>query len=225
MSVSGTLFKYELPTALELLSRAKSTGILTISGEKGIATVALREGGVLFASSHNTPRLGEFLVDKGIVDANDLEAVLKHQRRKKVATVDGRAQGAIGAKRSCVGVKSVDSRRRNLPEHFVEAAVVRCNEPMVAGLCQQDGPIRAHAGIGQHPAIDPLRQQQAADISPARRYAMSEVDHAGQRTACEDTALHNADIGVEKSEVRGQRNDWYRSYHFKNNKITELFKV
>ena len=89
MSVSGTLFKYELPTALELLSRAKSTGILTISGEKGIATVALREGGVLFASSHNTPRLGEFLVDKGIVDANDLEAVLKHQRRKKVAQLLG----------------------------------------------------------------------------------------------------------------------------------------
>jgi hypothetical protein len=89
MSVSGTLFKYELPTALELLSRAKSTGILTISGEKGIATVALREGGVLFASSHNTPRLGEFLVDKGIVDPNDLEAVLKHQRRKKVAQLLG----------------------------------------------------------------------------------------------------------------------------------------
>jgi len=89
MSVSGTLFKYELPTALELLSRAKSTGILTISGDNGIATVALREGGVLFASSHNAPRLGEFLVEKGIVDPNDLEAVLKHQRRKKVAQLLG----------------------------------------------------------------------------------------------------------------------------------------
>ncbi|MHC4547828.1 MAG: DUF4388 domain-containing protein [Planctomycetota bacterium] len=89
MSVSGTLFKYELPTALELLSRAKSSGILTISGDKGIATVAMHEGGVLFASSHNTPRLGEFLVEKGIVDPHDLDAVLKHQRRKKVAQLLG----------------------------------------------------------------------------------------------------------------------------------------
>jgi len=89
MSVSGTLFKYELPTALELLSRAKSTGILTISGDRGVATIALVEGGVLFASSHNTPRLGEYLVEKGIVDEKDLEAVLKHQRRKKVAQLLG----------------------------------------------------------------------------------------------------------------------------------------
>jgi hypothetical protein len=89
MSVSGTLFKYELPTALELLSRARSTGILTITGEKGVATIAMVEGGVLFASSHGTPRLGEFLVEKGIVEAKDLEAVLKLQRRKKVSQLVG----------------------------------------------------------------------------------------------------------------------------------------
>lgn len=89
MSVSGTLFKYELPTALELLSRARSTGILTISGERGVATIAMVEGGVLFASSHGTPRLGEFLVEKGIVEAKDLEAVLKLQRRKKVSQLLG----------------------------------------------------------------------------------------------------------------------------------------
>jgi Domain of unknown function (DUF4388) len=89
MSVSGTLFKYELPTALELLSRARSTGILTITGEKGVATIAMVEGGVLFASSHATPRLGEFLVEKGIVEQKDLEAVLKLQRRKKVSQLLG----------------------------------------------------------------------------------------------------------------------------------------
>jgi len=89
MSVSGTLFKYELPTALELLSRARSTGILTITGEKGVATIAMVEGGVLFASSHGTPRLGEFLVEKGIIEAKDLEAVLKLQRRKKVSQLVG----------------------------------------------------------------------------------------------------------------------------------------
>lgn len=89
MSVSGTLFKYELPTALELLSRARSTGILTITGEKGVATIAMVEGGVLFASSHGTPRLGEFLVEKGIVEQKDLEAVLKLQRRKKVSQLLG----------------------------------------------------------------------------------------------------------------------------------------
>jgi hypothetical protein len=89
MSVSGTLFKYELPTALELLSRARSTGILTITGEKGVATIAMVEGGVLFASSHGTPRLGEFLVEKGIVEQKDLEAVLKLQRRKKMSQLLG----------------------------------------------------------------------------------------------------------------------------------------
>ncbi len=89
MSVSGTLFKYELPTALELLSRARSTGILTITGERGVATIAMVEGGVLFASSHGTPRLGEFLVEKGIIEAKDLEAVLKLQRRKKVTQLMG----------------------------------------------------------------------------------------------------------------------------------------
>jgi hypothetical protein len=71
------------------LSRAKSTGILTITGDKGVATIAMAEGGVLFASSHGTPRLGEFLVEKGIVEQNDLDAVLKLQRRKKVAQLLG----------------------------------------------------------------------------------------------------------------------------------------
>ncbi len=89
MSISGTLFKYELPTALELLSRARSTGILTITGEKGVATIAMVEGGVLFASSHGALRLGEFLVEKGIVEQKDLEAVLKLQRRKKVTQLLG----------------------------------------------------------------------------------------------------------------------------------------
>jgi hypothetical protein len=89
MSVSGTLFKYELPTALELLSRARSTGILTITGDKGVATIAMVEGHVLFASSHNTPKLGEFLVEKGIVEQKDIDLVLRHQRRKKVTQLLG----------------------------------------------------------------------------------------------------------------------------------------
>lgn len=83
--MSGTVIRYELPNALELLSRASSTGILTISRDTDIATISLVDGGVFFASSHTTPRIGDILVESGVVEQKDLEDVLRVQRRMKGA--------------------------------------------------------------------------------------------------------------------------------------------
>ena len=172
MSVSGTLFKYELPTALELLSRAKSTGILTISGDRGIASVAMQEGGVLFASSHNTPRLGEFLVERGIVAERDLEAVLKHQRRKKVAQLLGTILldlGLVSREAAELGIETqitqvlLDVLSWHEGEFRFEPSEMRWDH-VLAPACQQVGTYMLRVAM--------LQAKGGNTASPSRRAAM-----------------------------------------------------
>ena len=75
----------DVTTALETLGRARSTGVLTIVSAEGSATIGLREGGVLFATSPNTPRLGDVLRNEGLVDEEALESAIRVQRRQKEA--------------------------------------------------------------------------------------------------------------------------------------------
>lgn len=72
-----------LPAALQALTGARSSGILTVTSEGLTARFALHKGQFLYASSDTVRRLGDAMLAKGHVTPETLESVLLHQRRKK----------------------------------------------------------------------------------------------------------------------------------------------
>ncbi len=113
MSVSGVIAEDGLLTALRLVSRGKSTGVLTASTAYQTASLGFRDGEILYACSTLTPKLGEMLVEKGLVSPEKLDAALWVQRQDK----EWRALGRV----------LVDVRLLSLAavEALVEAQIVR----------------------------------------------------------------------------------------------------
>lgn len=90
MSVSGTIEHDELTTALRLLSRGKSTGVLVASTAYSAATIGFSDGEILCASSTMAPKLGELLAEKGLVSREKLDAALWVQRQEREWRMLGR---------------------------------------------------------------------------------------------------------------------------------------
>jgi tetratricopeptide (TPR) repeat protein len=87
----GNLSSFALPEVLEFLRIQKKTGSLVVSSRLGAAIVRLVRGQVTSASAPGVKRLGEVLVDRGIITPAALEAVLARQR-----TDDGEGAEALG---------------------------------------------------------------------------------------------------------------------------------
>ncbi len=83
MSASDTYVQLPWRLALQLLAHAKASGLVTICSGNRRARMVLIDGRVLHATSSTTTRLGESLVDRGVVTAPVLDRVLQMQRRKK----------------------------------------------------------------------------------------------------------------------------------------------
>jgi hypothetical protein len=83
MSVSGGIEHGELLTALRLLSRGRRTGALLVSTSFATAAVGFEDGGIVSASSAMSRKLGEVLVEKGLVKRDRLDAALWVQRQDK----------------------------------------------------------------------------------------------------------------------------------------------
>jgi len=81
MSVSGIIEHDELSTALHLLSRGRSTGVLVASTAYENAQIGFRDGEILWANSTIGPKLGDLLVEKGLVARDKLDAALWVQRQ------------------------------------------------------------------------------------------------------------------------------------------------
>jgi hypothetical protein len=58
---------------------------LTVEHGNESATIGVREGGIIFATSAGAPRLGEVLRNEGLLDEAALEAAIRVQRRQKSA--------------------------------------------------------------------------------------------------------------------------------------------
>ena len=80
---SPSLMGRALPAALQMLSRARSCCVLSVMASKGIATIAVADGKIVWATSSTTQRLGEKLVEKGFVTPEVLDNVLSIQKRKR----------------------------------------------------------------------------------------------------------------------------------------------
>jgi Domain of unknown function (DUF4388) len=84
MSVSGSIEHGELQTALSLVSRGRETGALVVFSAYATASIGFQDGEVVWANSTATPKLGEILVEKGLVKRDKLDAALWVQRQDKV---------------------------------------------------------------------------------------------------------------------------------------------
>lgn len=89
MSLSGNLQDFELSEVVQFLGRGKHTGLLTITTEQGsghgqailtTAKVYFDRGRVAFATAGFRSRLGNRLMDLGIVDRENLRCLLDKQR-------------------------------------------------------------------------------------------------------------------------------------------------
>jgi hypothetical protein len=83
MSISGTIEHDELLTALRLVARGRRTGVLLVKTAYANASVAFEDGDVLWANTTTTPRLGELLVDRGLVKRDKLDAALWVQKQDR----------------------------------------------------------------------------------------------------------------------------------------------
>ena len=83
MSVSGTIDRDELMTALRLVSRGKSTGVFLASTTFGNAAIGFRDGEIIYASSTLSGTFGDLLVEQGLVSRERLDAALWVQRDDK----------------------------------------------------------------------------------------------------------------------------------------------
>ena len=88
----GDIKSFALPEVLEFLRLQKKTGSLVISSRRGAAIVRLVRGEVTSASAPGVKRLGETLVERGIITAAALDAALAQQRLD-----DGEGAEALGA--------------------------------------------------------------------------------------------------------------------------------
>ena len=84
---SGDIKTFALPEVLEFLRLQSKTGSLVVSSRRGAAIVRLVRGRITGASAPGVKRLGESLVEKGLVSRPDLEIVLKAQRARPDSSV------------------------------------------------------------------------------------------------------------------------------------------
>lgn len=83
MSVSGTIARDELGTALRLVARGKSTGVFLASTAYGKASIGFRDGEIVYANSTLSGTLGDMLVEKKLVGREKLDAALWIQKQDK----------------------------------------------------------------------------------------------------------------------------------------------
>src|SRR4029077_20334437 len=76
----GDIKSFALPEVLEFLRLQKKTGSLVVSSRRGAAIVRLVSGQVTSASAPGVKRLGEALVERGIITPSALDALLEKQR-------------------------------------------------------------------------------------------------------------------------------------------------
>jgi hypothetical protein len=83
MSVSGSIENGELLTALRLMSRGRETGALVAFSAYANASIGLIDGDLAWANSTETPKLGDLLLEKGLIKRDKLDAALWVQKQDK----------------------------------------------------------------------------------------------------------------------------------------------
>lgn len=81
MELEGKLSATSLPEILQFLSTGKKTGILTLKSDGKETSLMIKDGKIVNSSSIDRPRkLGEMLVNRGVLLRSELEKALEQQK-------------------------------------------------------------------------------------------------------------------------------------------------
>jgi hypothetical protein len=81
MELEGSIKAFSLPEVLQFLSMGKMTGVLTIQKDSAVVSLLIRKGKIIDATmAGRARRLGQLLIDRGLLKRSDLEEVLGQQQ-------------------------------------------------------------------------------------------------------------------------------------------------
>jgi tetratricopeptide (TPR) repeat protein len=137
----GDISTFALPEVLEFLRLQKKTGSLVISSRRGAGIVRLAAGRITSASAPGVRRLGQVLVERRILSAAELDALLAQQRAE-----DGESAEALGA--------VLLRRRPRDREALTQAVLKQVIDALAEALSWTEGGFSFHPGNDREsPAI------------------------------------------------------------------------
>ena len=90
MAFTGDLSQFNLIDLLEFLRLNRRTGALRMASRHGVGEIMLVEGRLVAATTTNTGRLGDILVDDGLLSVAELDSAMESQKLMAQATPLGR---------------------------------------------------------------------------------------------------------------------------------------
>lgn len=81
MSFTGDLEHLPIVDVIQLMNSSRKSGILSVKGKKGESQLVFKDGYIVSASHlNNSVRIGQILVDMGLISAEQLDAALRKQQ-------------------------------------------------------------------------------------------------------------------------------------------------
>ena len=186
---SGSLVGGTLPVALLMFGGAGHTGTLSLWGKEGAARFLFGGGRMVYARMEAGSRLGDALVEKGLIKEVDLNKVLHLQGRKKVKQPLGVLLHSFGLISREVAEKEIEEQMLRVMAEVMTWS--RCNyrfEPLETELADLIIPDCGDVDT----LLDRLEQyqQEAAAELAAKREAQAQDepdgDGAGDDAASEE---------------------------------------
>ncbi|HEU4580559.1 MAG TPA: tetratricopeptide repeat protein [Polyangiaceae bacterium] len=111
-SIQGDLNSFDLLNVLEFLRMQEKTGALVVSARRGVAMLRLEQGMLIGGSAPRLERLGELLVRRGLITAENLRFALSRQRElspgsSERAEPDANSLGAVLLQEGLVSEKQL----------------------------------------------------------------------------------------------------------------------
>jgi Flp pilus assembly protein TadD len=94
-SIKGDLESFDLLNVLEFLRMQEKTGLLVVSAPAGVGMLRLEQGMLIGGSAPRLKRLGEVLVRRGLISAQNLQFALSRQRNLYPSLQEGGDRDAI----------------------------------------------------------------------------------------------------------------------------------
>jgi hypothetical protein len=110
MSLSGNLADVSVADALQFIHLGGRTGTLTLTSGETSAEIGFHQGRIVNAWGPASKRLGELLVESGIIDAETLETALKQQEQETPRRSLGQILVAMNAVASDIMYRALEQQ-------------------------------------------------------------------------------------------------------------------
>jgi len=112
MSFTGDLSQLPIVDVIQLMNSTRKSGILGVKGRKGESQLVFKEGYIVSANHlNNSVRIGEILVEQGVVSRDDLERTLEAQkqagRQRKPLIVTMLELGMVDEQKAYAGLQAL----------------------------------------------------------------------------------------------------------------------